>query len=202
MRVNPKQERAESTVQHISEAAIQLLNTPKSPDFTTNHIAEHAGVSVGTLYRYFPAKGAILRYLVCKEASQARKRAFEIIATSPASDAKSLLHEVLETAGQRFSGRQSAARQIRTLVEADADLAREVAQIRMDIVRRLYTRIAELEPWRPSHQSEATLATVRDAFVTAIQTFAAHNNDRPMNIETRSKLIMSLLEAFSEEPSQ
>lgn len=201
MRVNPKQERAESTVQHISEAAIQLLNTPKSPDFTTNHIAEHAGVSVGTLYRYFPDKGAILRYLVRKEASQARKRAFEIIATSSASDAKSLLHEILEAAGHRFNGRQSAARQIRTLVEADADLAREVAQIRMDIVRRFYTRIVELEPWRPSHQSEATLATVRDAFVTAIQTFAAHNNDRPVNIETRIKLVMSLLEAFSEEPT-
>ena len=54
MRLIPKQSRSSYKVTLISEAAIQLLDTSKSPDFTTNHIAVRAGVSVGTLYRYFP----------------------------------------------------------------------------------------------------------------------------------------------------
>ena len=96
MRKKPTQQRAEKTVEIISEAAIQLLDTPVSPDFTTNHIAERAGVSVGTLYRYFPDKGAILRHIVRQELEMLREGLEEIIDSSDAKDAQNLLREVLE----------------------------------------------------------------------------------------------------------
>ena len=130
MRVNPKQNRSSVTVDIISEAATQLLNTPKSPDFTTNHIAERAGVSIGTLYRYFPDKGAILRHVVRREMSKSLDKIAMVIADSQARDAESLVLELLEFTEEQFNGRGPVAYQIRSLIDDDAELLREVQSAR------------------------------------------------------------------------
>lgn len=58
-RRSPRQERAHETVAVILDAAWQLLQQGL-PGFNTNRIAERAGVSIGTLYGYFPNKQSIL----------------------------------------------------------------------------------------------------------------------------------------------
>ncbi len=55
----PRQERAMVTVDAIFEAASQVFSE-NGYDVTTDKIAERAGVSIGTLYQYFPNKDAIL----------------------------------------------------------------------------------------------------------------------------------------------
>jgi len=59
-RKTPVQARATVTVKAISEATIQVLLTHFSDRLTTTRVAERAGVSVATLYQYFPNKGALL----------------------------------------------------------------------------------------------------------------------------------------------
>jgi AcrR family transcriptional regulator len=59
-RRKPKQSRALATRAAIFEAAAQILEREGEARFNTNRIAERAGVSVGTLYQYFPDKHAIL----------------------------------------------------------------------------------------------------------------------------------------------
>jgi AcrR family transcriptional regulator len=56
----PKQGRARATVDAIIEAAAHLLISRGYEAATTNHIAERAGVSIGSLYEYFPDKAAIV----------------------------------------------------------------------------------------------------------------------------------------------
>ena len=56
----PRQARSEATVDTIFEATIQVLVTSGVRRTTTTRIAERAGVSVGTLYQYFPHKQALL----------------------------------------------------------------------------------------------------------------------------------------------
>ena len=48
-----------ATVAAILEGAAQVLECHGSDGFTTNAIAERAGVSIGTLYQYYPDKNAI-----------------------------------------------------------------------------------------------------------------------------------------------
>ena len=59
-RKQPKQARATDLVAAILEAAVQVLASEGAQRFTTTRVAEKAGVSVGSLYQYFPNKAAIL----------------------------------------------------------------------------------------------------------------------------------------------
>ncbi|QPC94869.1 TetR family transcriptional regulator [Mesorhizobium sp. INR15] len=59
-RKQPKQARATELVAAILEAAVQVLATEGAQRFTTTRVAERAGVSVGSLYQYFPNKAALL----------------------------------------------------------------------------------------------------------------------------------------------
>src|SRR5262249_27015371 len=59
-RRSPAQERSRTTVAAILEAATRIFAARGYAATTTNRIAEHAGVSVGSLYEYFPSKDAIL----------------------------------------------------------------------------------------------------------------------------------------------
>src|SRR6201996_9435868 len=59
-RKRPKQSRSTELVAAILEAAAQVLASEGAQRFTTARVAERAGVSVGSLYQYFPNKAAIL----------------------------------------------------------------------------------------------------------------------------------------------
>jgi AcrR family transcriptional regulator len=59
-RKTPIQARSAVTVEAISEATIQVLLTHGAERFTTTRVAARAGVSVGTLYQYYPNKQALL----------------------------------------------------------------------------------------------------------------------------------------------
>jgi AcrR family transcriptional regulator len=59
-RKQPKQARSNDLVAAILEAALQVLAREGAQRFTTIRVAEKAGVSVGSLYQYFPNKAAIL----------------------------------------------------------------------------------------------------------------------------------------------
>jgi AcrR family transcriptional regulator len=59
-RKTPVQARSTVTVQAISEATIQVLLSHGAERLTTTRVAERAGVSVGTLYQYYPNKRSLL----------------------------------------------------------------------------------------------------------------------------------------------
>jgi AcrR family transcriptional regulator len=63
----PTQSRAAVTVAAILEAAARILETTGFEGYTTNAVAERAGVSIGSLYQYFPNKDAITRALIQQE---------------------------------------------------------------------------------------------------------------------------------------
>lgn len=60
-RKSPVQARSIASVQAILAATIQVLLEVGKEDLTTTKVSERAGVSVGSLYQYFPNKSALLQ---------------------------------------------------------------------------------------------------------------------------------------------
>jgi AcrR family transcriptional regulator len=63
----PRQPRSAETVASIIEAAAQILETAGLEGFNTNAVARRAGVSIGSLYQYFPGKDALILALMRRE---------------------------------------------------------------------------------------------------------------------------------------
>ncbi|TIV25222.1 MAG: TetR/AcrR family transcriptional regulator, partial [Mesorhizobium sp.] len=60
MRKQPRQARSIATVEAIIEAGAHVLSELGWVGFSTNKVAEAAGVSIGSLYQYFPDKLALV----------------------------------------------------------------------------------------------------------------------------------------------
>lgn len=63
-RKEPNQERAKETVETIVAATAHILEKDGFENISTNKIAEKAGVSIGSLYQYFPTKDAIFNFMM------------------------------------------------------------------------------------------------------------------------------------------
>src|SRR5262244_3134646 len=63
-RKNPRQERSLATVDALLQATARILVKEGYDRASTNRIAEVAGVSVGSLYQYFPSKEALVAAVV------------------------------------------------------------------------------------------------------------------------------------------
>lgn len=66
-RKTPRQKRSQLSIDCVLEAAAQVLESIGEAGFNTNAVADRAGVSIGTLYRYFPDKKSILIALALRE---------------------------------------------------------------------------------------------------------------------------------------
>ncbi len=76
-RKRPTQERARRTVDAILEATAHVLVKDGYDDLSTNRVAERAGVSIGSLYQYFPNKESLVAELVDRYSEML----FELVAT-------------------------------------------------------------------------------------------------------------------------
>lgn len=87
-RKSPVQERSKVTVDVIVEAAARVLRKEGADALTTNRIAEVAGVSIGSLYQYFPNKEAIVVALVDSriEGSRSQIEALPVVPDAPLAD--------------------------------------------------------------------------------------------------------------------
>jgi AcrR family transcriptional regulator len=66
----PVQERSSATVEAILQATIQVLLKEGKGRLTTTRVAQRAGVSVGTLYQYFPNKKSLLQAVLRRHLEQ------------------------------------------------------------------------------------------------------------------------------------
>jgi AcrR family transcriptional regulator len=89
-RKRPRQQRAKATVETILDASARILVKRGFDGFTTNEVAHAAGVSIGSLYQYFPNKEALVSALIEKhveEMSAALQSEIARMATAPMPEA-------------------------------------------------------------------------------------------------------------------
>lgn len=125
-RKQPQQARSAGLVAAILEAAVQVLAKEGAARFTTARVAEKAGVSVGSVYQYFPNKAAILFRLQADEWQQTQDMLRSILSDAsqpPLARLRTLVHAFIrsecEEAGMR-SALHDAAPLYRDAPEAQA----------------------------------------------------------------------------------
>ncbi len=112
MRKLPTQERAGHTIAVIHEAAADILQREGEVNFTTNRIAERAGVSIGTVYQYFPNKDAILAAIAERELTAVLALMRKVLLKASPQTPEDTVRELLRVAIRAFSGRQRLRRAV------------------------------------------------------------------------------------------
>lgn len=151
-RKKPRQARATVTLDAIFEATIQLLLKDGPQRLTTTRVAERAGVSVGTMYQYFPHKQSLIYAL--------NERYLEALA------------EKIEAACCAHHGLPAEQ-----MVKALVDTYWHAKTVRADVTRALYRSVVELDnralieafAARANAATIAMLATASDATFTNIE---------------------------------
>lgn len=138
-RKQPRQARAQHTVNAIIEASARILEEQGHGGFTTNAVAELAGASIGTLYQYFPDKDALLGALIARETSRLVE---EVEAASMVATGRGALDGVIEAAVRHQVRRPRLARlldfeEARLPLDADTQLVRvKIVTLLADILSR------------------------------------------------------------------
>lgn len=121
MRKKPTQARAGATIAAIVEAAAQVLQRDGEDGLTTAKIADRAGVSIGSVYQYFPNKEAILLALIRKEREAiAADVAARIAAIEPANG-EAMVRGVIATLVAAFRPRRKRRKLVALMAALSAD---------------------------------------------------------------------------------
>jgi AcrR family transcriptional regulator len=91
-RRRPRQRRSKETVAAIVEAAARVFAEVGVEQATTNEIAEVAGVSIGSLYQYFPNKRALLEALYDRESERLHEVFLRMVGERGVDDVPGLIH--------------------------------------------------------------------------------------------------------------
>jgi AcrR family transcriptional regulator len=124
-RKQPQQSRSAHLVADILEAAIRVLVRDGAYHFTTARVAEAAGVSVGSLYQYFPNKEAILFRLQAVEWQQTMSQLEHIL-----TDVNTPAPERIRAAVRTFFRSECDEAAFRSALEEAAPLYREAPEAR------------------------------------------------------------------------
>jgi AcrR family transcriptional regulator len=127
-RKKPRQRRSRETVAVLLEAAAQVF-TREGFAATTNRIAERAGVSIGTLYQYFPNKESLLYALAERHVAEAGSRLSEVFDrlrrdTPPFDDTMRAILEVVVDVHRGHPGLHRVMHRLALRSSADLDVLR------------------------------------------------------------------------------
>lgn len=96
VRTEPTQSRSSKRLDHLLDAAAAIVDEGEAERMTTAEVAERAGASIGTVYRYFPDRLAILAALRQRATRRFRQKLAEELSIEHPADWKSLLDTVVD----------------------------------------------------------------------------------------------------------
>ncbi|MBL8932926.1 MAG: TetR family transcriptional regulator [Archangium sp.] len=181
----PTQARAQHTVNAILRATAHILKTKGYAECSTNAVAKKAGVSIGSLYQYFPSKEALITALAEEHAQKARDLMLESIAAA---------------AAQPRSVEEMVRAYIAAMVRLHADdpelhrvLMEQLPGIRVGVLamQRASNQTAGLvRAWLEAHRSQLREVDVEVATYVLITSVEAVTHlrlmDRPAQLDTET----------------
>lgn len=191
-RRKPRQARAEETVSAILEAAAQILETGGLPTFTTNAVAERAGVSIGTLYQYFADKQALLRAIAEREMTVTLAAVAKALRSDPQASVETRVRAMVHAIVHAFAGRQRARKAVVQAVLLQGNAAEILAPVAafMTATEAQERGLARLSPEQRFVVSRALMGTIRAAVLEEQPFFKSRSFEDEL-----VRLVMSYLAA-------
>lgn len=174
-RKQPKQARSTELIAIILEAAAQVLAKEGAQRFTTARVAEKAGVSVGSLYQYFPNKAAILFRLQSDEWLQTTDLLRSIL-----EDAERPLLERLRVLVHAFIRSECEEAQMRVALNDTAPLYRDAPEAQQAKASGQHTIQVFMQEVLPE-ASEATRTLAGELITTTLSTVGKDFSESPRN---------------------
>lgn len=166
----PRQVRSGATVAAILEASAQILEAGGLPAFTTNAVAERAGVSVGTLYQYFGDKTAILLQLARQEFDRALTDVGQALQGEADPSIEGRVRAMVRAMVHAFRGRQRARKAVLQAVLAQglgaemmAPITAFIARTGQQVGRGPKPMLAALTPEQTFVLSRSLMGAIRSA---------------------------------------
>jgi AcrR family transcriptional regulator len=193
----PVQERSRATVEEILSAAAQVFEAHGYAAGTTNRIAERAGVSIGTLYQYFPSKEAIAVALLERHLSDTDHRLHEWVGHMVAEQHGlcAALHDYVTGMLETHSGRP----RLQHVLLEETPLPKRVHQALLDAERRAAKTVAGLLRLYPevrrTHLEQAGFLVVQTV-ESLTHRFAAHPDEQLITRAGFVDEVVTMLEAY------
>ncbi|WP_437841942.1 TetR family transcriptional regulator [Sorangium sp. So ce1153] len=176
-RKQPKQARSTGLVAAVLEAAVQVLAKEGAQRFTMARVAEKAGVSVGSLYQYFPNKAALLFRLQSDEwrdTTELLRVILEDVERPPLERLRTLVHAFIRSECEEAEAR--VALNDAAPLYRDAPEAQEA---RASGDRTIQFFMQEALP----NVSEETRALAGDMITSTLSTVGKHFSESPRTPE-------------------
>ena len=152
----PTQQRSRATVDAIVDATARVLVRDGYDALSTNRVAQEAGVSVGSLYQYFPGKEALVAAVMERHASRMQEEiAARMRGVPPEATAEEVATELIRS---MLAAQQAEPRLNRVLVE---QVPRIGALRRLHELFGNYERL--VEAWLEENADRIELADARMA---------------------------------------
>lgn len=179
----PTQKRSEETVGYLYEAAARILEQGSEGRLTTNHIAERAGVSIGTLYGYFSNKTALLRGMAQQEMARQNECVQRALSDpSLSSSPEALVRHVIRAALRPFAARSKVRQHLLQLLLPDVTALHAARDQRQHVLQALLAALTERWPDRAVSLCDMAQYTLASAVMGAVQAVAI---ERPRYFETQ-----------------
>jgi len=142
-RKQAQQARSHATQAAVVEAAARILEEQGQDGLTTNAVARRAGVSIGSLYQYFPNKAAILASLIRAKRAELLDKMRGAMASADQMPADQAVDVLIRAGMMHQFSRPGLALELETLaphLSLDAEttsLAEEMAGLILGTVQRL-----------------------------------------------------------------
>ena len=160
LRKHPRQNRSRAKVEGILAAAADIVSGRGLEAVTTNAVAAKAGISIGSLYQYFPGKAALLAALIRDERANLLEAVERIVSSDTAHSLSNLVDELIEATVAHYLERPSLSR---TLMLAKSQLPPDLAADEFSdrITVLIAARLNELSIPMPETTAQDVLGILR-----------------------------------------
>lgn len=196
-RKNPVQKRSKATVEDVLTAAAQVFEEYGYAAGTTNRIAEQAGVSIGTLYQYFPSKESVAVVLLERHLDETQRKLHEWVGHTVAE--RHSLHDALQDYVGGMLEMHADRPRLQHILLEETPLPERVHETLLHAEREAAKTMAGLlriyPEVRHGHLLHAGFFVVQSVECLTHR-FAAHPDEQGIPIDSFARELVMMLESY------